>query len=278
VPADLNQISDATLPISRKAQREQDREKAKAFKEQREARDAASKEKLNAATKRKRSDVDEEDPKLKEFLEVMQPASKIKKWATDAVETDTNEPPSKIQAIEVPEADSDNEYETVPKKTRKSSPPKATTPIPVPASAVENAETPDPAEDEPMIDISAVNDDDWLRSRTNRLLDLVDLDDLPAQQPQQTSEVANVGVVSEPTREEATIDEQETFDEQNDFAEEEEDKPDPVLEAISSNGRLFIRNLPYTATEEDIRHHFEPYGALDEVCMFPLLIVSFPPL
>lgn len=270
----MTQISDATLPISRKAQREQDREKAKALKAQREERGTASKEKLNAATKRKRSDVDEEDPKLKEFLEVMQPASKTKKWATEAVENDMNEPASKIQAIEVPEAESDDEYESVPKKTTKNSPPKVAAPVPVPTPVVKNIEAPTSADDKPMIDISAVDDDDWLRSRTNRLLDLVDPDDLPPKQPQES---ANVEVTIEPAEDEAMVNEEEPVEGQ-DEVEEDEEKPDPVLEAISSNGRLFVRNLPYTATEEDIRHHFEPYGALDEVCIFPSLIVSLLPI
>ena len=47
--------------------------------------------------------------------------------------------------------------------------------------------------------------------------------------------------------------------------ENEDEKIDPVIEAIQANGRLFVRNLPYTATEDDLRKHFEPYGALEEV-------------
>ena len=191
---------------------------------------------------------------MKEFLEVMQPASKSKKWATEAVDDDTNEPPSKIQAIEVPEAESDNEYESIPKKSRKSRPPKPAAPVSIPTQA------------EPMVDINAINatDDDWLRSRTNRLLDLMDPEDIA---PAQSSNTANVEVVT--AADEPIIDDEE----QPEVVEEEheEEKPDPVFEAISANGRLFVRNLPYTATEEDLRKHFEPYGSLEEVCMFPLL-------
>ena len=50
-----------------------------------------------------------------------------------------------------------------------------------------------------------------------------------------------------------------------DTPEDNEEKPDPTLEAIRSNGRLFVRNLPYTATEQDLRNHFAPFGALEEV-------------
>jgi multiple RNA-binding domain-containing protein 1 len=200
---------------------------------------------------------------LKEFLEVMQPASKAKKWVTEAGDDDTNEPPSKIQAIEVPEAESDNKYESVPKKTRESSPPKPASPVPDPTQAVK--ETP-AAEDEPIVDISAINatDDDWLRSRTNRLLDLMDPEDIA---PAQT---ANVEVVT--AADESTVDEEKPAEEQDEVVVEEEEKTDPVLEAISANGRLFVRNLPYTATEEDLRKYFEPYGSLEEVCIFPFLL------
>ena len=39
----------------------------------------------------------------------------------------------------------------------------------------------------------------------------------------------------------------------------------PVDEAdISETGRLFLRNLPYSASEEDIRELFEPYGELTD--------------
>jgi len=218
---------------------------------------------LHSATKRKRSDVDAEDPKLKEFLEVMQPASKSKKWATEVVDDDTNEPPSKIQAIEIPEAESDNEYESVPKKSRKSSPPKPAAPVSLPTQAVEETST---AEDQPMVDISAVNttDDDWLRSRTNRLLDLMDPEDIA---PAQTANVEVVTAADEPI-----VEEEEPAEEQDEIVEEEQEKPDPILEAISANGRLFVRNLPYTATEEDLRKHFEPYGSLEEVCIFTFLL------
>ncbi|KAH8679794.1 hypothetical protein BGZ60DRAFT_400689 [Tricladium varicosporioides] len=250
-------ISDSTLPVSRKAQRELEREDAKLRQKDREAR-----AELNAATKRKRSDVDEGDPKLKEFLEVMQPASKAKKWTAGTTEDDIGEPPSKIQALEVPEAESDEEYESVPKKSRKSSPPKAAelvVPVTVTKTIVDESIT----NDEPMIDINTATDDDWLRSRTNRLLDLMDPDEIATKAQSQTNEGS--GVVVETHKAEPEF---EGFAEPstgNEISDEEEERPDPIIEAISATGRLFVRNLPYTATEEDLRSHFEKYGALEEV-------------
>ena len=77
--------------------------------------------KLIIGQKRKHSDLDAADPRLKEFLEVMQPASKANNWATQPLEDAAIEPPTKIQAIELPDAESDEEYEMVPKKPRNSS-------------------------------------------------------------------------------------------------------------------------------------------------------------
>ena len=34
---------------------------------------------------------------------------------------------------------------------------------------------------------------------------------------------------------------------------------------IRESNRLFLRNLPYKATEEDLREHFAAYGELEEV-------------
>ncbi|CAI9744180.1 RNA-binding 19 [Octopus vulgaris] len=40
---------------------------------------------------------------------------------------------------------------------------------------------------------------------------------------------------------------------------------DEEEEELSESGRLFVRNLPYTCTEEDLEKHFSKYGALVEV-------------
>ncbi|KAG9229368.1 hypothetical protein BJ875DRAFT_488977 [Amylocarpus encephaloides] len=245
-------ISDSSLPVSRKAQREQEREKTATQKKE---RDAASKVELNAATKRKRSDVDEEDPKLKEFLQVMQPASKAKKWVD---ETGGEEPPSKIQAIELPEAASDDEYESVPKMTGKSRRPQAAVPVlppPVQSTVMVAAST-----DESLPDVAAgATDDDWLRSRTNRLLDLMDPNDVPMVQ------AGNVEIKNapKPVEEPSSFDEEPVMVEEDE--EEAEEKTDPIIDAISQHGRLFVRNLPYAATEEDLRKHFDPYGFIEEI-------------
>jgi multiple RNA-binding domain-containing protein 1 len=267
--ANIKQISDATLPPSRKAQREQERENAKA--RQKERADLAPESYLNSGTKRKRSDVDDADPKLKEFLEVMQPASKPKTWATQGEDDSALEPPTKMQAIEVPEAESDGEYEAVPKKSRKASPPKATIQMePVAVSSMMER----PIEDDEAVVAPAApdtTDDDWLRGRTNRLLDLVDPEELVVNSRVEAS--ANENTVAETTTGEPVTKEEPSIEEEE-FEGFEDEKPDPVIEAIKSNGRLFVRNLPYTASEEDLREHFETFGTLDEVCLYFFVLFS----
>jgi multiple RNA-binding domain-containing protein 1 len=238
----------------------------------------------NPLLKRKRSDVDGSDPKLKEFLEVMRPKSKSKTWDTqDTQEQDVDEPPRKVQAMELPEADSDNEYEMVPKKPKKEQSVViskeqpmpiqiASSPLFVPTDAAEASE-PGQGDDkgaqpEPVGGVDAT-DDDWLRSRTNRLLDLVDPTNAVAQK------APNEGLQSPPRPEEPVAREdvsipadQETIVKEVVEEEGPSGGPDPTVEAIQASGRLFVRNLPYSATEDDLRKHFEVYGTLEEVITF----------
>jgi multiple RNA-binding domain-containing protein 1 len=37
------------------------------------------------------------------------------------------------------------------------------------------------------------------------------------------------------------------------------------MEAVAETGRLFVRNLPFTATEEEVAAHFAKHGALTAV-------------
>jgi multiple RNA-binding domain-containing protein 1 len=178
-----------------------------------------------------------------------------------------------MQAIEVPEAESDGEYEAVPKKSRKASPPKATIQTdPVAVSSMMERPT---EIDEAVVAPAApdATDDDWLRSRTNRLLELVDPEDLVVHSRVEASASANANDVAEMTTVEPVTNEVPSIEEEE-FEGFEDEKPDPVIEAIKSNGRLFVRNLPYTASEEDLREHFETFGTLDEVCLYIFVLFS----
>ncbi len=223
----------------------------------------------NPLLKRKRSDVDESDPKLEEFLEVMRPNSKSKTWDTEETPAKgVDEPPRKVQAMELPEAESDSEYEIVPKKSIK----KTAMPVQTASNfaAVPIAGEVETQYEPPQVDAGLdATDDDWLRSRTNRLLDLVDPTDAvilkPLNDGSQPSDREGKPIVLE----EVVVDpDQEITAEEAVEEEVLSDGPDLTIEAIQASGRLFVRNLPYSATEDDLRKHFEVYGTLEEVNTF----------
>lgn len=39
-------------------------------------------------------------------------------------------------------------------------------------------------------------------------------------------------------------------------------------ESIAESGRMFLRNLSYVTTEDDVRKLFEKYGTLQNSCLF----------
>ncbi|EKD18403.1 uncharacterized protein L3040_007571 [Drepanopeziza brunnea f. sp. 'multigermtubi'] len=248
-------IADTTLPPSRKAQREQRREDATARKQAcAEAADAS----FSNGVKRKRDVVDESDPKLQEFLDVMQPASKPRTWNA---QTEDDEPPTKMQAMEIPEKDSDGEYEPVPKKSRKKSPPLSNEiPAPIVEATPESTDVNGPK----TTDAPDATNDDWLRSRTNRLLDLMDPDEIgTAGTGAVPNEKAEPAFVADTRSDEALELADPVAEQQKD--EEDKEELDPTIEAIKATGRLFARNLAYSASEDDLREHFAPFGSLEEV-------------
>ncbi|UPK98187.1 hypothetical protein LCI18_009122 [Fusarium solani-melongenae] len=240
-----------------------------------------------SSRKRKRDEPQTADPKLREFLQVMKTGGEgALEDATNAHQADGA---SAIPAAAVPEEDSDDEYEQIPtrreKQRRIEAPEKAPTseslaprPRETPGSADVQMQTPADEETvessetkQPDLEHSAVvaEDDDWLRSRTNRLLDLVDPDDLertPAQGPvaKETGHTEGGDVVNSPQANPSDEDEM-TAEEPTVEPSGGEPPKDDSLEAIRRTSRLFVRNLPYSATEEDLRETFEGFGTLEEV-------------
>lgn len=288
-------IKDSDLPPSRKQQREIERQAAK----ERADRLAAAPPADIPSLKRKRAIADAADPKLQEYLDVMAPVSKTKLWTTKDPLSEESVP--MVAPIDIPEDESDDEYEMVPKKARKESPKPEAAPVaslPAVASAP-IAATSQPtrhvveeviAEDVPSADAAETplpvatgdDDDDWLRSRTNRMLDLVDdpneaiagnasitkvapvvdtmMADAPATESAEDNAVAEA--VAENTGTLAGI----TIHGVAGAAGVPATAGHDTEEQIKKSGRLFVRNLPYTATEDDLKVHFEKYGALEEVC------------
>ena len=103
----------------------------------------------------------------------------------------------------------------------------------------------------------AVSDDDWLRSRTNRLLDLVDPGELEAEQSNPTKRAEGASEISAPN------DEAESHDTESQGQDEE--PRGPAVERIKQTARLYVRNLAFSTTEADLWELFGQFGGLEEV-------------
>lgn len=227
--------------------------------------------------KRKRDSDDESDPKLQEYLETMGHAPKKAKdlqgLGVMQPEIDTNTVPAALLEA----GESDDEYEDIPPRPTRQPAQTAPAPelapaqqqaaaIPAPVAAIElpvRHPREESAVEAPQVPADAT-DYDWLRSRTNRLLDLVDPNDpafsgrplvpvsavVPASDPQQRTQD-----VVPPAGNAMDIDE----------APAKVRTPEDVVEMIKKTSRLFLRNLSYTVTEDDVQAHFSKFGTLDEV-------------
>ena len=253
--------------------------------------------------KRKRGNViaAHSDPKLKEYLEVMQPPSKSKTWLDEdsAGTPNVSEIVKQDLTHKVEAGHSDEEYETVPKKRKvpkeseemdelersaanASDTVRAIGQIRGDSKEAVDVNSPESVSrkvSEPPSDaVPAASDEDWLRSRTSRLLGLVDDDDALQWRP---SPQAIVEVTEDPA-----VSKQPQWRKMPDTsAQTDEETNTPILEAAErtvtdkegtdqSTGRLFVRNLLYTTTEHDIRGHFEAqnYGFIEEVGLHSLLL------
>ncbi|EFQ25538.1 RNA recognition domain-containing protein [Colletotrichum graminicola M1.001] len=231
--------------------------------------------------KRKREDLDESDPKLREFLQVMGPSKNAANDVPDVLDPVAAKEQKKL----LQDGESDDEYEAIPSRPEKRQmrevPKGEQRSMPTPEKdevMPDAAPVPEAAEDAPQEQASVpptnvvTTDDDWLRSRTNRLLDLVD-DDEVLQPPAQQTEGEPLGCApAEQQKQPAKATELPTSGDAKSGA-AAEDAPAPsskvedndTLATIKRNARLFVRNLPFSTNEDDLQTHFGQYGELQEV-------------
>ncbi|KAK4681088.1 Multiple RNA-binding domain-containing protein 1 [Podospora pseudoanserina] len=231
--------------------------------------DAEPSEDDPSSKKRKRDVVDEADPKLQEFLEVMgHPTKKAKDGEALGSGAFESEAADAIPSALIEGGESDDEYEDIPVRPKRpiEEAPTSALPVATPVAAIIPPAPSQPAEDAarevPQVPAEAT-DDDWLRSRTNRLLDLVDPDDpgFPAQ-----SAGAMLATTQTPLPEAQVQETQEPG-----LAAGSGEKPvvartpEDAVKLIQKTARLFLRNLSYTVTEDNVRGHFSQFGELEEV-------------
>lgn len=264
----------------------------------REETGKASNDAMFDGKKRKREALSENEgkAKLQEFLEVMQPPSKSKLWENqDATISNAATGSNEIVVKEVESGkQSHGEYEPVPKKRKSERRPvrteeaietpqkhKVASDVKKTVPGVQKVSKDDrqepayeiaAADETPAADTPAASDADWLRSRTSRLLGLVDDEGAFTH----TNALENEEILKDfvsPSRKHVEDAGRSDASVQTD---EEINNEDPSARAPQAeitdntaldNGRLFVRNLTYSTTENDLRRHFESgnYGTIEEV-------------
>lgn len=185
-----------------------------------------------------------------------------------------------MQTVDVPEDESDDEYQVIAKKSKTTV--DAVQPVDT-AAATETlvdhdiAETAKDQSAEDMhgvetaaADAGPVSDADWLRSRTNRVLDFVEDDEVPAAPAPAPVRQTQPKPVQQSSPEVAP---------QQEEAKQAEPRPEDVppsaeVDRIRETGRLYVRNLHFEVTEEELRDQFAKYGSLQEVCSITISLLT----
>jgi len=214
---------------------------------------------------------------------VYQPPSKTNLWTNGDLQQGqtVTAADERVPEVAVPEEESDGEYQVISKKPKVAetparvledlAPAPQATPEPEASSSNVDAnveEAMDVDQDTPA-EQGAVSDADWLRSRTNRVLELVEDDQEPLAIPSTPAVDGPVPVqpaVSHPTPDSAPekfkVEAHATEDQSVEVASSEEDR-------IRETGRLYLRNLHFEVAEDDLREQFSKHGPLEEVSRIP---------
>ena len=237
--------------------------------------------------KRKRDSPAKEDadPKLQEFLEAYKAKNKRKAWEDEQFGVPVTDP-----QVSVPhgvttdaEAQSDEEYGEVPGKMKRAKRNIGSEQSRLDAEQPrEKIAKPDDAVEEKLVQDSeegpttAITDEDWARSRTSRLLGLLDDDE--------GNEIAATGAQARPAFSEAgdsdgedvvkgthhTVTHKEaaltmpTPPSDDHGTKGGSNSNDDVAAALATT-RLFVRNLPFDVRPEELEADFAPFGSIEEV-------------
>ena len=210
----------------------------------------------------------EENPKLKEYLEISR--SKRKKRHGEDIELELQNESNAADALA--ENHSDDEYEDVPRPVKRV---KQADEPPVENNQVdaEHVALRAPSEGEAKEGPAQTSDADWARSRTSRLLGLLDDDeDVPRQVSNDDTAVSSpsdaISVPSKGKRHDVKEANSIPTPPSDNADSDEVASPTAVtdVEKVRSTMRLFVRNLPYDVKADELEAEFEQYGDLEEVC------------
>lgn len=256
------------------------------------------------ALKRKRDEEKAQDPKLKEYLSLMQTSSKTRTWANDDGMVNPTEELVSVSKQPAQDTAVVEELPSHPKKARvqetspgeKDEEPKAV--VVDQSGADESVDTPmlddEEGENEEQGEAAPVSDADWLRSKTSRLLGLLDEDEQAEFDDHKVVEPAKPRsrTPDEPESRNAAIENLAAESPQptannDDEREDDEEQEDVVrltaeqnknIDLIRESARLFVRNLAYDTTDGDLEPLFAEYGKLDEVSDIFFLCLFIAPL
>ena len=222
-------------------------------------------------------------------------SSKTRTWAND----DDMAKPSAVIAPVINQPIQENtqteELSPHPKKAKTEKPPvaeRAQQPEPMVIDRSGEEENQEESEQnnsaEPEAEAAPVSDADWLRSKTSRLLGLLDeeeqdeFDQHKAEAPADSdSPSSSAGDKSPPVGSESRIEAIENIvPNMTDVDSEPQGAPeapeDPNLDLIRNSARLFLRNLAYDTTEADLQPLFERFGKIEEVSPYSILFLPCP--
>ncbi|SPO25066.1 probable RNA-binding protein [Ustilago trichophora] len=259
-----------------------DEELAKQREERRNKRNAGLVEEAQPsnsdARKRKADKADSKDEEVgkkkskkggaisfEEFMSVMQPKAKRKAWQNeDAL------PEQTMQDIIAP-------VEVIEKKAAKKAAKKANAEAAASAAAKAAAQTSEAQdESEPEPDATAndvgLTDEEYMRLRMKHKvgtdLDTLEEDSSAPQFEQSDDEKDTKAQESNSDSEDEEVNDEELERkqaEQRRKAEEAAEKDQKIVDQIMESGRLFIRNLPFAANQDEIQSFFESFGTVKQV-------------
>ncbi|GAQ11302.1 multiple RNA-binding domain-containing protein 1 [Aspergillus lentulus] len=230
----------------------------------------------NTLKRKREGDNTQKDPQLQEYLSVIERPSKTKTWANgeDFLNTVQNQPATSDQRGDQRDDPTEQVEEHSHKQRKKARvgdvPKVAHGPEPEPmvldkteeeherTNANDQGEAISHTQEEP----EPVSDADWLRSKTSRLLGLLDEDE-------QAEFNSTAQRKPDPSPQPATVSKAgvQHLDDGKAAVESstEEEAVDTNIEHIRLSSRLFVRNLPYDASESDLEPIFSKFGKVEEI-------------
>lgn len=282
-------FADPNVPLSVKEQRKLNLERLNA----KEERLLKLEEQRKSKKQKIKSNLDQEienNPKLKEFLEATKPSDQIKSWANDDLADGLGAPSTKAleealskqdqnvesqeskqdqhqDSLEMKENASDDEYEDFNAHLDRNNEEEEEPMISL--TQIRNVEAEPEDSEEKMLPLLEENDAiskdenvsdlEWLQQRRTRMIE--NEQRLKELERESKTKSRSKGTAPTKIKEEPPIHKSQAEIDQ----EQEQTAKRETIEKINETGRLFIRNILYSSTEEDFRELFSQYGELEEV-------------